>query len=527
MSLRTETSSYNMRYILHLINIYVIEDVPFCPGLVGTVVKLIQDKILTMQLPADVTLVAFDVLMDFVDLYDFVKRDSKNVARELVLALSRYVDTLIGAGKLVQTYPLIVQAYDCMIKWILVSQWIIDDRDCYKAVIATLSKGITIFDRDSHASSYAAAASTESANSNTDKKKRRDTSFQPTKQLFQLPPRVNKHTNAHHHHQDHQSATNSTSTTRNNSGVHKKEEMAVRMAAEYCMSQFVNHLGRFCLPNEHALGGCRSAMVDDVLQLKKLRELQKQQDGTLVDHSSIRYFLIDKKTLLALIDVTDKVPKRSKNTPEHIPSIVAVIRDTTGKYVWSMDTQYKDPTPPMITAAVPVESPLSLIISTTTTAANTQANSTTNASGFLKPPSATTISNQDYFEQQQQQKRNEKPVTVPTAVAVNEREMPSMNKVFLPQSEEWKQWEVVKTLMKRQESESKNRSNNNKENPLNGHNYQMAPTGPNIDMNSPRGFRLLLSQIGLLLPRNRNHITPLHITDSVISEMETLDMLNE
>jgi hypothetical protein len=30
-----------------------------------------------MQLPADVTLVAFDVLMDFVDLYDFVKRDSK------------------------------------------------------------------------------------------------------------------------------------------------------------------------------------------------------------------------------------------------------------------------------------------------------------------------------------------------------------------------------------------------------------------------------------------------------------------
>jgi hypothetical protein len=77
MSLRTETSSYNMRYILHLINVYVIEDVPFCPGLVGTVVKLIQDKILTMQLPADVTLVAFDVLMDFVDLYGFVKRDSK------------------------------------------------------------------------------------------------------------------------------------------------------------------------------------------------------------------------------------------------------------------------------------------------------------------------------------------------------------------------------------------------------------------------------------------------------------------
>lgn len=34
-----------MRYLLHLINVYVVEDVPFCPGLVGTVVKLIQEKV--------------------------------------------------------------------------------------------------------------------------------------------------------------------------------------------------------------------------------------------------------------------------------------------------------------------------------------------------------------------------------------------------------------------------------------------------------------------------------------------------
>ena len=44
-SLRTETSSYNLRYLLHLLNVYVVEDVPFCPGLVGTVVKLIQEKV--------------------------------------------------------------------------------------------------------------------------------------------------------------------------------------------------------------------------------------------------------------------------------------------------------------------------------------------------------------------------------------------------------------------------------------------------------------------------------------------------
>jgi hypothetical protein len=39
--------------------------------------------------------------MDFVGLYEYVKRDSKNVARELVLALCRYADTLTSTGNLV------------------------------------------------------------------------------------------------------------------------------------------------------------------------------------------------------------------------------------------------------------------------------------------------------------------------------------------------------------------------------------------------------------------------------------------
>lgn len=479
MSLRTETSSYNMRYILHLINVYVIEDVPFCPGLVGTVVKLIQDKILTMQLPADVTLVAFDVLMNFVDLYDFVKRDSKNVARELVLALSRYVDTLITAGKLVQTYPLIVQAYDCIIKWILVSQWIIDDRDCYQAVIATLSKGITIFDRDT-----TPAAPSEPVN--VEKKKRRDTSFQPTKQLFQLPPRVNKH---HNHHQQQNEAQASSTASRNNSNEHKKEELAVRMAAEYCMSQFVNQLGRFWSSNEHALGGCRSAMVDDVLQLKQIRGLERKGEKG-IDHTRLRYFLIDKRTLLAFIDISDKVDRA--DDVKNVPSVVVVIRDTTGKYVWSMETQFKDPY-----AQPLVESPLDTI----------------GESGYLKLPS-------DVIER----KRLDRQVYVPNSTAVNEKEMPTMDKIFIPHSEQWKQLESVKVLMSRQESSEKDHIKS-KSSYIN--NYQISETGPNIDNHSSRGFRLLLSQIGFLLPKNRSHITPLQITDSFISELETLDMLNE
>jgi len=115
-------------------------------------------------------------------------------------------------------------------------------------------------------------------------------------------------------------------------------------------------------------------------------------------------------------------------------------------------------------------------------------------------------------------------VTVPTATAVNEKEMPSMDKVFVPNSEEWRQWEMVKVLMQRQETSEETHVKQDKDALVK---CQIAPAASNIDLNSPRGFRLLLSQIGFLLPENKSHITPLPMSDSVMSEMETLDMLNE
>ncbi|KAI8341566.1 hypothetical protein BD560DRAFT_412168 [Blakeslea trispora] len=473
-SLRTETSSYNMRYILHLINVYVIEDVPFCPGLVGTVVKLIQEKILTMQLPADVTLVAFDVLMDFVDLYDFVKRDSKNVARELVLALSRYVDTLINAGKLVQTYPLIVQAYDCMIKWILISQWIIDDRDCYKAVIATLSKGITIFDKEINTST------TEPVN--VEKKKRRETGFPPTKQLFQLPPRGNKS-----HQQDsnlaQQSSPSSNPNFRNSSAVRKKEEVAVRMAAEYCMSQLVNHLGQFAAFSQQEI-------IGDTKQLKELLASKRETVS-----SSIRFFLIDKRTVLTLIDNTSP-DHQDQALLNSIPSITLIIRDTTGRYVWSMEAKYKEDA-----------------LRTIQSNQQQQHQQSSVTSSFLKPPT--------------EAKKIQKPVTVPTATAVNERELPTLDKVFVPGSDSWQQWEAVKSLMEQQLNPNYSLNSKDKSDSRFLHTYQVSPTCSNVDAHSPRAFRLFLSQIGFLLPQNRHHVTPLHSNEALIHEMEKLDQLNE
>ncbi|KAG1519702.1 hypothetical protein G6F52_008364 [Rhizopus delemar] len=445
MSLRTEDSSYNMRYILHLINVYVIEDVPFCPGLVGTVVKLIQDKILTMQLPNDVIFVAFDVLMDFVDLYDYVKRDSKNVARELVLALSRYVNTLLHAGNLANTYGLVVQAYECMIRWVLVSQWITDDRDCYKAVIETLSKGITILDKGVQ------PASNTSEPVSVEKRKRRDTGFPPPKQLFQLPPRVNKGSS-------HQSAASTTHEQKNQSSTDArptKECVAIRRAADYYMSLFINQLGRFILPN--ALNSTRPPIADDIHQLRLYQE--KDLDGC-----PIRCFLIDKRTLLTITDLQN----------QNIPSILVVIRDTTGKYVWSMETNYKGNT----------ETKESLIH------VDIQPD-------VPRPPL-------------------QRQVSVPKATAVNEMEMPTMEKIFASST-----LQTVLALMERQQKAQEEAI------PKVNKTCKIAPAGTNVDYETPRGFRLFLSQLGILLPKNREHIIPLKINDTLMNEIEALDLLNE
>ncbi|CAO3613291.1 unnamed protein product [Cunninghamella blakesleeana] len=608
MAFRTESSSYNLRYILHLINIYVVEDVPFCPGLVGMVVKLIQDKILTMQLPSEVTLVAFDVLMDFVDLFDYVKRDSKNFARELVLALSNYVDTLINARRWTHSYPLIVQAYDCMIKWVLVSQWIIDDKDCYQAVIATLSKGITIFEK-----------SVDTATPPSEKKKRRDTTFTPTKQLFQLQQKANKtvsssassttypssssqqpnniNINNNNNSNVNNSSINNNSNNNINNSINansninsningsnaqhpqRKEEIAIRMAAEYCMSQFVNHLGRSPFGNKVASHDIRWSIIMDDLQL-----LRQHQNNKLLANSStievsdtntnssitelsnqLRYFLLDNKLILTIIEITNYKEDKTNNSnnleaksssvspistldtheklnndssPGNTPSLICIIRDTTGKYVWSMQTQYVDPrqqhqqiTRSQVTdhLAPPPSSPLSPSSPQTNNNSNfmTRSPSSTSIPQFVaSPQSIGSIDQSDYFYRPYNNpSTSSSEVTTPSAVAVNNEDIPHLDYIFDKKSDNWKQWIAIKKLAEIQQEAEKKSLENKSDKPL--EHYNCVPSGPNIDMDSAKAFRLILAQIGYLIPQNRHHITPLRLNDSLLTELNGLDKLNE
>ncbi|POG70412.1 hypothetical protein GLOIN_2v1775884 [Rhizophagus irregularis DAOM 181602=DAOM 197198] len=532
-SLKTERSSYNLRYILHLINVYVVEDVAFCPGLVGLVVKSIQEKVLTMNLPSDVTLYAFDVLKDFVGLYEYVQRDSKNCARELVLAFSRYIDMMLsgGYGGLSLTYYLVERAYDCMMRWILVGQWIVGDRDCHEAVIATISRGISINPNNED------EGSSHSNPSNDKKKNRRETT--PNK-LF--APR-SKNTATHSENTSHHNGQNRYG---------KKGEVAVKIAAEIAMAQFVNYLGNFPAWGDNIGPSRISTLFNGDLELaKKQLSDSKESDGVSIPEL-VRYFLIDSRVLVGFVEmprhfswtiggdmrtpsspgsssdayatptatetpaspVSPGTPKASipqsylreqSSEEDSSPSVIIVMRDSTGKYSWTSRMVYK-----------------------TQIDDNDQKNS-----------SQSTIENDNYEKKLPSLRRafttSHRPQThqdnsfrsnIPRIVSFNEHQIPKVDKIFEEGSDSWRAYNAVKKLTQRQKVVEE-RSLEEKQRLMNHQNYKATPAGSNSNLSSPQAFRLFMSQMGLLSLENRHRMIPLRISEKLVNDLEKLDQLHE
>src|ERR1051325_4986076 len=149
-----------------------------------------------------------------------------------------------------------------MMCWILIGQWIVGDRDCHEAVIATISRGISINPKnDDDNSSH--------LNFMNDKKKsRRDTT---SNKLF--APRAKNTT------------TNSENILHHNgqNRYGKKGEIAVKIAAEIAMAQFVNYLGNFPAWGDNIGPSRISTPFNDDLELaRKQLSDSKECDGMTI-----------------------------------------------------------------------------------------------------------------------------------------------------------------------------------------------------------------------------------------------------
>ncbi|CAG8567296.1 5681_t:CDS:10 [Gigaspora rosea] len=472
-SLKTEKSTYNLRYLLHLINVYVVEDVAFCPGL--------------------------------------------NCARELVLEFCRYIDTMLSGayGGLSITFNLVERAYDCMMRWILIGQWIVGDRDCYEAVISTISKGISIIPNNDDENAQ--------PSSPVDKKKNRKEPI-PNK-LF--APRGNKM---------------STANNENNlqaGGQHrygKKGEMAVKLAAEIAMSQFVNHLGNFPAWSDHIGPSRVSTLFNDDLLLAKAHIAESNVDSI---PELVRYFLIDGRVVIGFVEIpkhpiwlinkdsqslaasdnletpveagtpvstpgTPKAPipqtytQKELDEVEECPSVIIVMRNSTGKYSWESHMCYKPP----IGDNSKVR-PLSPEI-----------DKDFHEPALLSPLQSFPILRTEtppHFLYDQQGTKDQS--FIQRVLCFNDDQIPTVNNIFEAGSDSWRAYSGVKKLTQRQKEIEVQAFEERKH--------------VKFDHQNPQVFRLFMSQMGLLSLENRHRVIPLHISEKVISDIEKLDLLNE
>jgi hypothetical protein len=213
-----------------------------------------------------------------------------------------------------------------MMRWILAGQWIVGDRDCHEAVIATISRGISIIADDDD--------SAFQTNTQMDKKKNRKET-NPTK-LF--PQRGNK------------AATSSNESIHTHSlsaRYYKKAETNVRLAAEVAMAQFVNHLGNFPAWGENVGPSRVSTLFRDDLKLAHAH-LRALREGNGAASELVRYFMIDGRVILGFVEMPkdatwlERVSKNKElDDRQDAPSVIVVVRDSTGKYSWTTHMRYK------------------------------------------------------------------------------------------------------------------------------------------------------------------------------------------
>ncbi|KAG0208841.1 hypothetical protein BGX28_000316 [Mortierella sp. GBA30] len=381
--LETETSSFNLRYLLHLIEVYVFEDVAFCPGLVGVVVKTIQEKIMTIQVPVDVALSAFDVLVGCAGLYEHVRRDSKSCARELVLALCRYVDALLANHSLLPTtHSLVVRAYECMLQWILAGQWIVGDQDCHLAVISSISSGINIVERvEEYEASVVppkpqqekrrwgggaagnAMISAVGAPLSLGKPSSSGVKLFMANNKYPGPIKILNHESK----KDKESRKNrsASSSISGHIKASRSELIVIQHAAEMAMTQFSNQLGHFpiwtddigpsrvsTLWNDLAMNGTSLVSLKKLLGIESLEHQQQQQPQQhrhiYASHPSsgpdikgpARYFLLDRRIILGCCEASllpeNDADSAGQFVDEQGPFAVVTMRDSSGKNSWKV-----------------------------------------------------------------------------------------------------------------------------------------------------------------------------------------------
>ncbi|KAI1316622.1 hypothetical protein EDD11_009657 [Mortierella claussenii] len=542
--LETETSSFNLRYLLHLIEVYVYEDVAFCPGLVGVVVKTIQEK---------------------------------SCARELVLSLCRYVDALLANPSLLaSTHPLVIRAYECMLQWITAGQWIVGDQDCHLAVINSISSGIHIIERVEEieasittpkppqekrrwGSGAAGNAMISAVGAPLSIGKPSSSSAVKLFQVNNKYPGPIKILSQESKKEKGNSRKNRSASSSMSGHVKapRQELLVIQHAAEMAMTQFSN-LGNFpvwtdemgpsrvsTLWNDIAMNRATLMDLKDLLGLEPLdhwqyqqqqQQQQQQQEPQHLHshrhpysgHSSpeadvtgpVRYFMLDRRVILGCCEVSS-LPDTAKDSGSYVdergPFVVATMRDSTGKNSWKVRMSHLE------NGSVNGQSQ-------NEKAERQHGVRWTIQEAEDEPDSASTLGSQSKEEEEGVQQLAEHAPTGPRVLAVEAADEASIGlKRYVrrvrstadlsQQLQSQDEPELLKTDSDPQKTAFEagevafDQSPQKQQQVIQG-------TGLNV-------FRILMAQLGYLSLENRSRIIPLRLSERLLAELQFLDDLKE
>lgn len=100
-SLANETNPVNARYLLNVVACVVFEEHRHTPEILVVVARAIVEKIGQLAWPEDVTCAGLDVLSKLILLIKAVSEVHATIGREIVSALSHFVDRLLENENLV------------------------------------------------------------------------------------------------------------------------------------------------------------------------------------------------------------------------------------------------------------------------------------------------------------------------------------------------------------------------------------------------------------------------------------------
>ncbi|KAF9582106.1 hypothetical protein BGW38_000639 [Lunasporangiospora selenospora] len=566
--LETETSSFNLRYLLHLIEVYVYEDVAFCPGLVGVVVKTIQERIMTVQVPVEVALCAFDVLIGCAGLYEYVRRDSKSCARELVLALCRYIDSLLSNHTtLSNTHLLVVRAYECMLQWILAGQWIVGDQDCHLAVISSISNGIHIIERVEEQEASVVPPKPQ-------QEKRRwggvaagnvmisavgaplsisKPSSGAAAKLFQVNSKypgpikiLNQELKKEKGNRKNRSTSSSMS---GHVRPNRPDLVLIQHSAELAMTLLSNQLGHYpvwtddigpsrmsTLWNDIALNRnklenlCKSGELESLSRPASMHPLdqnflnQRPRIHYVVDVvGPVQYFLLDRRVILGCCEVDEGGgPERNSFVDEHGPFAVVTMRDSSGRNSWKVRMSRHNQQDQQRTGDR--RSIRSRVASQASTVEADRENR-------REPDLEEEEEGGEGGEGGREGEDSEDDDTIPPGPSVlcveaaDEKEIGLQRYERPPRATHTPDGatdveDSSEPVTLNEETGPKSAFGPGEVLPEKSVELQSSPTGSNA-------FRVLLAQMGYLSLENRSRIVPLHLSDNLLKELQFLDSLKE